>query len=129
MDCDAARVRPRPGRYRLSDSRLYVWKVEIGAAGRGVFVRGPCVRGQFILTKAQRIGYTADSPYERFPDGGPRFRTNSYRRSLRCRDAKGFPNQFAGDWKTLNPGKRLVGAGFHRSVHAHVAGCRRGDAG
>ena len=31
-----------------------------------------CAHGQFVLTKEQMIAYTADNPYERFPDGRPK---------------------------------------------------------
>jgi 4-hydroxy-4-methyl-2-oxoglutarate aldolase len=34
--------------------------------------------------------------------------------------SKGFPNQFAGDWKILHPGKRLVGRAF-TLVHCNMA--------
>ena len=79
-----------------------------------------CANGQFVLTKEQMIAYTADNPYERFPDGRPKVPDALLEqvKSLVIEEvygpvkAKGFPNQFSGDWKILQPGKRLVGRAF-----------------
>jgi len=75
---------------------------------------------QFVLTKDQMIAYTAQNPYERFEDGRPKVPDELLEKvkGLVIEEAygavrgKGFPNQFAGDWKILNPGKRLVGRAF-----------------
>src|SRR6266704_1000390 len=79
-----------------------------------------CAYGQFVLTKEQMIAYTAQNPYERFPDGRPKVPDELLEKvkGLVIEEAygavkgKGFPNQFAGDWKILNPGKTLVGRAF-----------------
>ena len=76
--------------------------------------------GQFTLTKEQMIAYTAKNPYDRFPDGRPKVPDALVEQVKRLviEEAygtvrgKGFPNQFAGDWKILNPGKKLVGRAF-----------------
>jgi 4-hydroxy-4-methyl-2-oxoglutarate aldolase len=76
-----------------------------------------CCFGQFILTKEQMIAYTSKNPYDRFPDGRPKVPDDLLEKvkGLVIEEAygavrgKGFPNQFAGDWKILNPGKKLVG--------------------
>jgi len=76
--------------------------------------------GQFVLTKDQMIAYTAQNPYERFDDGRPKVPDELLEKvkGLVIEEAygavrgKGFPNQFAGDWKILHPGKRLVGRAF-----------------
>ena len=79
-----------------------------------------CAHAQFVLTKEQMIAYTAPNPYERFADGRPKVPdallakvkgliTEEVYGAVR---GKGFPNQFSGDWKMLNPGKRLVGRAF-----------------
>src|SRR3989442_10352683 len=76
-----------------------------------------CGYGQFVLTKEQMNAYTAQNPYERFPDGRPKVPDELLEKvkGLVVEEAygavrgKGFPNQFAGDWKILNPGKKLVG--------------------
>jgi regulator of RNase E activity RraA len=76
-----------------------------------------CVHAQFMLTKEQMIAYTKANPYDRFEDGRPKVPdalldkvkgliTEEVFGTL---GSKGFPNQFTGDWKILNSGKRLVG--------------------
>src|SRR5215831_9075416 len=73
--------------------------------------------GQFTLTKEQMIAYTAKNPYERFADGRPKVPDELLEKVKRlvieeaygAVRSKGFPNQFAGDWKIINPGKKLVG--------------------
>lgn len=75
---------------------------------------------QFVLTREQMIAYTAENPYERFPDGRPKVPDSLLEKvkTLITEEvygpvkAKGYPNQFAGDWKMLQPGKRLVGRAF-----------------
>jgi 4-hydroxy-4-methyl-2-oxoglutarate aldolase len=93
-----------------------------------------CARAQWTLTKEQMTAYTAMNPYERFPDGRPKVPDALLERvkglvieeawgAVRqgCNAGRGggnaagggcFPNQYAGDWKILNPGKRLVGRAF-----------------
>src|ERR1041385_6677377 len=99
-----------------------------------------CCFGQFTLTKEQMTAYTAKNPYDRFPDGRPKVPdellekvkglvieeawgatrsgcapSNTGRPRPNAAPAGGpgcFPNQFAGDSKILNPGKKLVGRAF-----------------
>ena len=79
-----------------------------------------CSHAQFVLTKEQMVAYTADNPYERFPDGRPKVPDELLDKvkglvieeAYGAVKAKGFPNQFSGDWKLTNPGKRLVGRAF-----------------
>jgi regulator of RNase E activity RraA len=79
-----------------------------------------CAHGQFVLTKEQMIAYTADNPYDRFPDGRPKVPDAMLEKvkglvieeAYGAVKAKGFPNQFSGDWKMLQAGKRLVGRAF-----------------
>ena len=66
------------------------------------------------------IAYTATNPYERFADGRPKVpddllekvKTLVIEEAWGAVKAKGYPSQFAGDWKMLQPGKRLVGRAF-----------------
>lgn len=75
---------------------------------------------QFVLTRDQMIAYTAENPYERFADGRPKVPDALIEKvkGLVIEEAygavkgKGFPNQFAGDWKILHPGKKLAGRAF-----------------
>src|SRR3954465_2955185 len=91
------------------------WK--LAAVAVAVLLAPVCGRAQFVLTKEQMVAYTSDNPYERFADGRPKVPDDLLERVKRlvieeaygAVKAKGFPNQFAGDWKILNPGKRLVG--------------------
>src|SRR4051812_18123169 len=79
-----------------------------------------CAQAQFMLTAEQMIAYTAQNPFDRFPDGRPKVPDEllDHVKNLVIEEAygvvkgKGFPNQFAGDWKILNPGKKLVGRAF-----------------
>jgi regulator of RNase E activity RraA len=66
------------------------------------------------------IEYTAKSPYERFADGRPkvpdalleRVRGILIEEGFGLVRNKGFPNQYEGNWKVLQPGKKLVGRAF-----------------
>jgi 4-hydroxy-4-methyl-2-oxoglutarate aldolase len=79
-----------------------------------------CLFGQFTLTKEQMIAYTSKNPYERFTDGRPKVPDDLLEKvkglvieeAYGAVRAKQFPNQFAGEWKILNPGKKLVGRAF-----------------
>src|SRR5882672_2687159 len=92
-------------------------KYKLAAA---LLLSGVCAQAQFMLTKEQMIAYTAQNPYDRFPDGRPKAPDELLKKvkdlvieeAYGAVKAKGFPNQFAGDWKILNPGKRLVGRAF-----------------
>ena len=92
-------------------------KYKLAAA---LLLTGVCAQAQFVLTREQMIAYTAQNPYERFPDGRPKVPDALLEKvkGLVTEEAygvvkgKGFPNQFAGDWKILQPGKRLVGRAF-----------------
>jgi regulator of RNase E activity RraA len=76
--------------------------------------------GQLVLTKEQMVAFTPQNPYERFADGRPKVPDDLLEKvkglvieeAYGAVKAKGFPNQFAGDWKILNPGKKLVGRAF-----------------
>lgn len=90
------------------------------AAALALLLAPLCGRAQFVLTKEQMIAYTPDNPYERFADGRPKVPDELLEKvkNLVIEEAygavrgKGFPNQFAGGWKILQPGKRLVGRAF-----------------
>src|SRR3954468_19454039 len=76
--------------------------------------------GQLVLTKEQMIAFTPDNPYERFADGRPKVPDDLLEKVKglvieeayeAVRTGK-YPNQFAGDWKILNSGRKLVGRAF-----------------
>src|SRR5580765_6714309 len=115
MDGDASRFRTRRRRCRMMSGMC-----KGAVVGAALLVSSVAAHGQFVLTKDQMIAYTAKNPYERFPDGRPKVPDDLLEKvkGLVIEEAygavksKGFPNQFAGDWKILNPGKRLVGRAF-----------------
>jgi regulator of RNase E activity RraA len=69
------------------------------------------------FTRDQMIKYTSANPYERFEDGRPKVPDEKLEelKKYTIEDVwsvlsqKGFPNQFEGDWRILQPGKKLVG--------------------
>ncbi len=74
-------------------------------------------RGQvFIWTREQMMKYTAQNPYERFPDGRPKVPDSILEkvRGLSSEEvlgiaARGYPNQYVDGLQILHPGKKLVG--------------------
>ncbi len=68
------------------------------------------------LTRDQMIQYSAQNPYERFPDGRPKVpdailekvKGLSAEEVLRLA-GRGYRNQFESGWQILHPGKKLVG--------------------
>jgi len=74
----------------------------------------------FTLTRDQMIEYTAQNPFDRFPDGRPkvpdgliaRARGMSAEEVFAILPGKDFRNQYEGDFQVLHPGKKLVGRAF-----------------
>jgi 4-hydroxy-4-methyl-2-oxoglutarate aldolase len=74
----------------------------------------------FTLTKEQMVEYTAQNPFERFPDGRPkvpdamieRAREMSAEEVWAILPGKGFRNQWADGFQVLHPEKKLVGRAF-----------------
>lgn len=72
------------------------------------------------LSRDQMIEYTADNPFDRFPDGRPRVpdalieraRGLSAEEVFAILPNKGFRNQYAGGFQVLHPSKRLAGRAF-----------------
>ena len=77
----------------------------------------PNVRGQvFTLTRDQLIQYTAQNPYDRFPDGRPKVPDAILEKvkGLSAEEVlglnqRGYRNQFDGNFQILRPGRKLVG--------------------
>jgi 4-hydroxy-4-methyl-2-oxoglutarate aldolase len=71
----------------------------------------------FTLSKEQLIEYTAQNPFERFPDGRPkvpdaliqRARGMSVEEVFGVLPGKGFRNQYEDGFQVLHPGKKMVG--------------------
>src|SRR5213594_4055908 len=79
------------------------------------------VQGQlFTLTRDQLIEYTAQNPFERFPDGRPkvpdalieRARGLSSEEVFAILPGKGFRNQYEDGFRILHPDKKMVGRAF-----------------
>ena len=74
----------------------------------------------FTLTREQLIELSAQSPYERFPDGRPKVPDAQIERArgLSAEDVwavlpgKGFRNQYEDGFRILHPGTKLVGRAF-----------------
>src|SRR6266516_6048635 len=74
----------------------------------------------FTLTKDQMVEYTAQNPFERFPDGRPkvpdalieRARGLSSEEVFAILPPKGFRNKYADGFPILHPTKKLVGRAF-----------------
>jgi hypothetical protein len=72
----------------------------------------------FTLSHEQMLKYTADNPYDRFPDGRPRVPDEllekakglSIEEVWAILPGKGFRTQYAGEgWKIMHPQKKLIG--------------------
>ena len=81
----------------------------------------PPMRAQLnTLTREQMIQYTAQSPFERFPDGRPkvpdaileRAKGLSAEEVFGVLPGKGFRNQYEDGFQVLHPGKKMVGRAF-----------------
>jgi 4-hydroxy-4-methyl-2-oxoglutarate aldolase len=84
-------------------------------------VVAPPLRGQiYTLTKEQMIEYTAQNPFERFPDGRPKVPESIIERAkglsaeevFNVLPGKGFRNQYEDGFQVLHPGKKMVGRAF-----------------
>jgi 4-hydroxy-4-methyl-2-oxoglutarate aldolase len=81
----------------------------------------PPMRAQInTLTREQMIEYTAQNPFERFPDGRPkvpdaileRAKGLSAEEVWNVLPGKGFRNQYEDGFQVLHPGKKMVGRAF-----------------
>jgi 4-hydroxy-4-methyl-2-oxoglutarate aldolase len=81
---------------------------------------GPARSQLVTLPKQDLIDYSAQSPFERFPDGRPKVPDNLLRqaRDLSSEEVwevlqeKGFNNQYADGFRILHPDKPMVGRAF-----------------
>ena len=80
-------------------------------------VVAPCVWGQvFTLTKEQMLQYTAQNPFDRFPDGRPKV-PDALLEKLKDMSAEealglsqqGYRNQWEAGWQILHSEKKLIG--------------------
>lgn len=74
----------------------------------------------FTLTREQMVEYTAQNPFDRFPDGRPkvpdafiaRARGLSSEEVFAVLPGQGFRSQYADGFRVLHPGKKLAGRAF-----------------
>lgn len=74
----------------------------------------------FTLTKDQLIQYTAQNPFDRFPDGRPKVPESLIQRARGMSSeevwailpGKNYRNQYEGGFRVLHPDKKLVGRAF-----------------
>ncbi len=70
----------------------------------------------FTISREQMLKYTAQNPYDRFPDGRPKV-PDAVMEKFNAMSAeevlgivrRGYPNQYADGFRILNPGKNMVG--------------------
>ena len=71
----------------------------------------------FTFSREEMTRYTAQNPFERFPDGRPKVPDALLEKvkELTAEEVWGvlpgarYPNQFEGNWRILHPGRKLVG--------------------
>jgi 4-hydroxy-4-methyl-2-oxoglutarate aldolase len=81
---------------------------------------GPARSQLVTFSKQELVDYSAQSPFERFPDGRPKVPDNLLRqaRELSSEEVwavlqeKGFNNQYADGFRILHPDKPMVGRAF-----------------
>ena len=77
----------------------------------------PVSAQMFRWSREQMIRYTAKNPFERFTDGRPKVPESLLEKIGRLSvdevwdvlRAKGYPNQYGGEFRILHPGRKLVG--------------------
>jgi len=86
-----------------------------------LFFGSPSVQAQLLnFSKQDLVDYTAQEPFERFPDGRPkvpndlleRARDLSSEEVWAVLEQRGFHNQYADGFQILHPGKSMVGRAF-----------------
>lgn len=74
----------------------------------------------FTFTREQMLHYTAQNPFDRFPDGRPkapdavlaRVKAMSVEEAWGVLRNRGYQHQYAGGFRILHPGQKLVGRAF-----------------
>jgi len=97
-----------------------ILRLFLAAFPAALWLAPPVPAQVFSFTRERMIQYTAQNPFERFPDGRPKVPDELLEKvkGLVIEEAyglvrqKGFPNQYEGNWKVLQPEKKLVGRAF-----------------
>jgi regulator of RNase E activity RraA len=102
----------RNASFRLSARRFQLLAAVMLAGSFGLTTAWGQV---FTMTREQLIKYTAQNPYERYPDGRPKVpdavlqKLNDLSSEEIGLSRSGFPNQFVDSLQPLHPGKKLIG--------------------
>ena len=130
---------PRPVRFEIKEKLLMIRHgfrsfrgfpaLVIAAAVVALLAPAPAGAQWINFGKDDMVAYTADNPFDRFPDGRPKVPDDLVERArgLSAEEVwgvlpgKGFRNQYEDGFQVLHPGKKLVGRAFYRTVHAHPA--------
>jgi len=88
----------------------------ITAVSLGLVVASSLWGQVFQLNKDQMLQYTAQNPFDRFPDGRPKVPDELLTRmkgmsaeELLALAQRGYRNQWEAGWQVLHPEKRLIG--------------------
>ncbi|HEV2194303.1 MAG TPA: hypothetical protein VGR55_01915 [Candidatus Acidoferrum sp.] len=85
------------------------------------FFGSPSIQAQLLnFSKQDLMDYTAQEPFERFPDGRPKVPNDLLERARELSseevwavlEQRGFHNQYADGFQILHPGKPMVGRAF-----------------
>lgn len=95
-------------------------RLALGLCLAAALAPAPAPAQLFTLTREQLIEYTAQNPFERFPDGRPkvpdalieRVRGLSAEEVWNVLPRREFRNQYADGFRILHPGKKMVGRAF-----------------
>jgi len=107
---------------RTTATRSARWMAALvlGACLAALLAPAPALAQVFAFSKEELIEYTAQNPFDRFPDGRPKVPDDliARARGLSAEDIigvlamKGFRNQYEDGFRILHPGKKLVGRAF-----------------
>lgn len=109
------------GGTELKTRRLNFRLLVVGFCATAFFAVPPAASAQlFSFPKPELIDYTAQNPFDRFPDGRPkvpdglieRARGLSSEEVWEVLQQKHFNNQYADGFQVLHPGKTMVGRAF-----------------
>ncbi|MCC7176439.1 MAG: dimethylmenaquinone methyltransferase [Bryobacterales bacterium] len=95
------------------------WISALAAVAVVMALAAPASAQMFAFSKEDLVEFTAQNPFDRFPDGRPRIPDNLIERArglsmeeILMIGQKGFRNQYVDGWKILQPGKKMVGRAF-----------------
>jgi 4-hydroxy-4-methyl-2-oxoglutarate aldolase len=95
------------------------WIPSVAACAVILGLAAPAGAQVFAFSKEDLVEFTAQNPFDRFPDGRPRIPDNLLERArglsmeeILMIGQRGYRNQYVDGWKLLQPGKKMVGRAF-----------------